>query len=392
MPRANRATAQHLVRDDRGRLAFHGQLTHLPRLYERTNDAPGGVSDEDRARRGTLLHAGRDVRRVSDGRVVQKHVLADMTDDDRSRAETDAELAPESGRGFEPGAVRGERVSHLQSAAHGLDGGVLDRNRGAEQSHDPVSAELTHGPTVPLDRFDHQRGAILNEPVRGLVSRLLRERGGANRVGEQDGHCSPLCRRVVPLVAGRWGPALRAEASAGRQVQPTPAALTHVMRERTTDGDGPLGRRVLVGATSQHLTERELAIGRGFAGQAERALGDDVALDLVGAAVDRRRRREDHGLRRTDAVARCRRRRRAGRAGAEDVDAEARRPASRSGSGVSLPMLATAWPPPRSASALPRCAFHSPISTVGVEPGQLLADHRIVGCALPPGPAATTSA
>ena len=28
----------------------------------------------------------------------------------------------------------------------------------------------------------------------------------------------------------------------------------------------------------------------------------------------------------------------------------------------SLPMLATAWPPPRSASALPRRAFHRPVS------------------------------
>ena len=29
---------------------------------------------------------------------------------------------------------------------------------------------------------------------------------------------------------------------------------------------------------------------------------------------------------------------------------------------ASLPMLATAWPPPRAASALPRRAFHTPVS------------------------------
>ena len=51
---------------------------------------------------------------------------------------------------------------------------------------------------------------------------------------------------------------------------------------------------------------RGAAVGGVVAGQAERALGDDVALDLVGAAVDRRRRREHEGLGEAAALGRRR--------------------------------------------------------------------------------------
>ena len=105
--------------------------------------------------------------------------------------------------------------------------------------------------------------------------------------------------------------------------------------------------------------------GRSSRGQAQRPLGDDVALDLVGAAVDRRRGREHQRGAEAAAVDTVGRREHA--VGAEDVDAELRRADFTMRVCASLPRLAIAWPPPVLASALARCAFHWPSFVFGVQ-------------------------
>ncbi len=140
--------------------------------------------------------------------------------------------------------VAADGVAHAQRRVAGADGVILERERGAEERHDPVAHHLVHHALVAMDGLHHdledrieQRAGLLRVALREELHRSL-------EVREQHGHLLALaldariatsgcarrdvegCRSWVRRRGRRRGPTISRRTSR-RTVAPAGTAAPH---------------------------------------------------------------------------------------------------------------------------------------------------------------------
>jgi len=98
----------------------------------------GSGRDHDGAGIGKLLHPGRQVGRLADGRVVHAEIAADGAHDDLPGIQTDADLDHRRLGAAYLVRVLFHALLHPQRGIAGADGVILVREWRAEQRHDPA--------------------------------------------------------------------------------------------------------------------------------------------------------------------------------------------------------------------------------------------------------------
>ena len=172
-----------LAADETGETAERGYLKPCPRVAEADNlvnfhrlgqpldtdrtkrsrldvscREPARLSGhQDAARLGRLLHAGRQVRRLTDRRVVHVEIAADRPHDDFAGVEADAN--PHGGAVGATGervGVSPSRLLHPESRQACPHGVVLEGDGSSEEGHDPVAHHLVDCAFVLVNRLHHQ--------------------------------------------------------------------------------------------------------------------------------------------------------------------------------------------------------------------------------------------
>src|SRR5207253_481623 len=93
-----------------------------------------------------------------------------------------------------------ERPLDVERGRDGSSGGVLVRDRGAEEGDDAVAGELRDGSFVTVDAGDHELDAPLDELVDLLLAEALREGSESLGVGEQRGDRPALALDATALL------------------------------------------------------------------------------------------------------------------------------------------------------------------------------------------------
>jgi hypothetical protein len=197
---------------------------------------------EDGARACQLLHPGREMRGLADGRVAHVEIAADGVHDDLARVEPDPDLHDHAVSAASFLRVSLHLLLHPQRGIAGPHRVILVRQRRPKEPHDPVTHHLVHRALVAVDGVHH----VLDDRVEQLPG-FLRVTFGeqlhrALEVGEEDGDLLALTferalggqdllgevlrgvglrRRepcqLGPVAAGRL-PAFKAELGTGRQL------------------------------------------------------------------------------------------------------------------------------------------------------------------------------
>ena len=166
-------------------LALELELTDVDGLDELADEAVRGGRNEDIARAGGCLHAGRYVDRVAHGGVLRRGLGADDADDDRSCVDADSDLESVSLGQMLGGIELVDRSHKVEAAANGTLGVILVGGRGAEEGEYAVPHEAGDGPSVTLDGSVHPLECLTDEggPVLGIET--FGNRGGSSDVGEE---------------------------------------------------------------------------------------------------------------------------------------------------------------------------------------------------------------
>jgi hypothetical protein len=186
-PRADRSRPDDLVDLDR-----FGKALHRNGPSRRDLDVPLGElqshrRQQDRARRGELLHAGREVRGLTHRGVVHVQIGADGPNDHPARVETDTDLDEDAVRTEHVLGVPLDRLLHPERRIAGADGMILVRHRCAEQRHDPIAHDLIHRALVAVDGFHHELEHRIEELARVLGITVAQELHRALEIGEEHG-------------------------------------------------------------------------------------------------------------------------------------------------------------------------------------------------------------
>jgi hypothetical protein len=187
-PRAHRGGADQLEhlhrlgdaldRDRSERFHVHEPLRQPDRLG-REAGYPGGRE---------LLHARRQVRGLSDRRVVHAQVAADRADHDVARVDADADLDLDAMAAAHLLGVAADRVLHAERGVAGAHRMVLVRQRRSEQRHDAVAHHLIDGPVVAMHRLHHARQHRVEDVPRLFGVAVGEQLHRAFDVGEQHRH------------------------------------------------------------------------------------------------------------------------------------------------------------------------------------------------------------
>ena len=194
-----------------------------------------------------------------------------------------------------PGRPIGTSVAGAAAAVDGLDRrrastvGSTQDAAGRRRATSTASASSRHGARGP------PRSVTTTTPGRRRAAPRpspSRRSGAAGRRGR-----SPRARARGSTRRGRGRRRPRARAPTST---PMPSSESHTPRSSSPARRVPRGahhrRRALLGQQVAHrVAERDLVVGPGEPhrrGSPRQALGGDVALDLVGAGVDRARQRE----------------------------------------------------------------------------------------------------
>jgi hypothetical protein len=176
------------------RVDLHGVRQALDRdrapgrdLHIALGELEGRGGEQDGAGRRHLLHAGGQVRRLTDGGVVHVQVRADGADDHLAGVEADADLEGHPVRAEDPLGIPRDRLLHPQRGIAGADGVVLVGQRGAEEGHDPVAHDLVDGAFVAVDGLHHPLEHGVEELARLLGIPVGEQLHGALEIGEEHG-------------------------------------------------------------------------------------------------------------------------------------------------------------------------------------------------------------
>ena len=185
--RASRAHAEEAEHDDRLGAAPHGDGSHALAADVALDEPPRRLADQDGARLGGLLEAGRQVRRVADRGVVHPQVVADRAHDHEAGVKPHAHgerdiLARRDGNW--PLAERARDTERRERSPPRV---ILMGQRGPEERHEPVAEELVDGALVAVDLGEGGLEELVDEDVHALRPQPFRQRGRADQVAEEHG-------------------------------------------------------------------------------------------------------------------------------------------------------------------------------------------------------------
>ena len=139
-----------------------GRLQALDRNRADRLDGDEALGEPQRVRRqergaggGELLHAGREVRGLSDGRVVHPEVAPDGPHDDFPRVQPDANLRPDPEGPPSLLGIASDRSLHVEGRIAGPHRVILVGDGRAEEGHDSVAHHLIHRSLVAVDGLHH---------------------------------------------------------------------------------------------------------------------------------------------------------------------------------------------------------------------------------------------
>jgi hypothetical protein len=183
---------EHAVGCHRLVLPLHGEIADERTLEVVAHRMIRVLRKVHGARLGNLFEARAEVRGVADGRVVHREVVADSADDDEPRVQSHAVADLDAILYLYFRRVLGQRTLHVEGGGHGAAGGVLVRNRCAEEGHQTVTEKVAHRTLVSVNRRDHSSNPSLRERVDHLRIESPPDSGRAGGVGEQHRHGAPL--------------------------------------------------------------------------------------------------------------------------------------------------------------------------------------------------------
>jgi len=212
--KAPRLRAQHEVAPDRLVDALDGHRLLRLDLEAAAHLRVGSVADAQRAGRRGLLHAGGDVDRdAADGRVG----IDAAAEQHRSGVHAGADVeGPVAVRSAHFSAEHLAELEQREAAAHGALGVVFASFGRAEDREHVVAGVLQHLASVRLDDRRRARQRVVHHGADRFRVEVLRERGRADHVHEQDAHLLERLRRSARRCC-RAGE--RSELDAGRRQQ-----------------------------------------------------------------------------------------------------------------------------------------------------------------------------
>jgi hypothetical protein len=142
---------------------------------------------EDASRRGQLFHAGSEMRRLPDSRVIHMQIVADRTDHDFTRIEPHPNLDLDLVGLADLVSVRPEGFLHRQGRVAGPYRVILMRNGGTEQCHDAIAHNLIDSPFVAMHGRHHPFQHRIEELPCFLRIAIGQEFHGAFEVGKEHG-------------------------------------------------------------------------------------------------------------------------------------------------------------------------------------------------------------
>lgn len=116
----------------------------------------GAHRGEDRSGLGEGLHPRGKVRGVTDCRVVHAKVVADLSNDDGARVQPDTDPELDAALSLKLLGQSADRLLDRERRFDGSERMVFERDRRAEQCHEPVAEELVDGAVIAVDRLCHQ--------------------------------------------------------------------------------------------------------------------------------------------------------------------------------------------------------------------------------------------
>jgi hypothetical protein len=273
--RTHRLGAQQLEQLERLDQALDHARPERPGADVPFDESRRRLGHERGSRRRELLHAARDVCRLSDRRVVHAEVVADGPDDDFAGVQTNPDVDGRA-HGRPLLGVAPHRLLKAKRRVAAAQRVVFLRQRGAEERHDPVAHHLVDGAFVPVDGVHHEledrveqlpglfrvslhqqlhRPLEISEEDRYLLAlalegRLRREdlvREVARGVGARRAEADPRRGHDRKVGTGRAS-ALAAELGGRRQER---AARSAAKRERRATGVAESRLAGIVGAAAQ---------------------------------------------------------------------------------------------------------------------------------------------
>jgi hypothetical protein len=208
-PRAQRAGRDHLEDVDRRVEALDRHRPEGLDLDEALRDSKGVGRQQDGTGVGKLLHAGGEVRGLSDGRVIHVEVAADGADDDLSGIQADPDLHLDAMGAANLLAVAADRSLHVERRVAGAHRMVLMGERRPEERHDAVAHHLIHGALVAMDGLHHEREDGIEDLSRLLGVTVGEQLHRPLEVGEEDGHLLALTLQRGLGVDDPFGEVLR---------------------------------------------------------------------------------------------------------------------------------------------------------------------------------------
>ena len=236
-PRLRLRLGHHLIGPDRIGQALQLQLAQRSHEEPPSHQLVGVLAHHERARRGVVLEAGGQVRRLPDdgvavGRGRRTHVGQHDHPGVHGDADRQLDAVPQAHL-LGDGA---ERLEQVEAGRHGPAGVVLVGYGMAEVGEDPVADEPGDAPVVAADRLVTGGLVGAKDLAHELWVALVAERGGADDVAEHDGELAPLAvgRRgaVGPLEEAPGLGAVRIEGQrgAGEVSSPGPVLRLHAGR------------------------------------------------------------------------------------------------------------------------------------------------------------------
>ena len=145
------------------------------------------AGEPDRARRGELLHATGQMRRLANRGVVHSEIASDRAHDDLSRVEADANQDFHALGAAKILGIAPDRLLHGERGVAGAHRMVLVGERGSEESHDAVAHDLIHRALKAMDRVHHSLEYRVEDSPRLFGIPVRQELHRALHVGEEDG-------------------------------------------------------------------------------------------------------------------------------------------------------------------------------------------------------------
>lgn len=185
-PRAQRLPGPHRC------VPLDLDLAQIERLKECRHQPMGRVAQHDAGGSGDLLHPRGKIGGVPHRRVVHPKIVADASNDDRSRIDPDSHLEPRPALGLQLLAVIPERALDAECRVHGAPRPVLVGDGSPEQRHDAVSRVLIDCSFEAVDLGRDQLEASVHDAVDVLGVELLGQGRKARHVAEEHGHLAAL--------------------------------------------------------------------------------------------------------------------------------------------------------------------------------------------------------